>query len=262
MTKLFLALCLGVLATLVLGCDKEPTPLEEVEQALSVHRSDLQAFVERAAEIGVLAAEAPLLQQDGVNFEGRAAPRFPQREFITDYTGYNAIFVNLEDLQAPGAGGDLGYRVGHGQVAFSYLTSLLERGPMGFWLGSFADDLGDYFEKIVGLSYLVVVRMQEYTAPQTLTSGSFVEGAARGEVLVYALEDQSLLGGYRFSATSSAEVNYMVEVDSNEAHQQSVAENTVNVNFRVRIISILTEGALTHLGATARLHYALVDPAQ
>lgn len=262
MERFHLALCLSALTTVVCGCDKEPTPLEEFEQALNAHRSNLDAFVEQASEIGALAAEAPLLQQDGVNFDGRVAPRFPQTEFLTDQTEYNAIFVNLEDLQAPGDGGDLDYRVGHGQVAFSYLTSLLERGPMGFWLGSLANDLGDYFEKVIGLSYLVVVRMQEYAAPQTLTSGSFVEGVARGEALVYALEDQSLLGGYRFNATSSAEVSYMVEVDSNEAHQQSVAEDTVMADFRASILSNLAEGALTHLGATARLQVALVDPPQ
>lgn len=72
----------------------------------------------------------------------------------------------------------------------------------------------DAFTRCIDVKYLLAIRVTRATKPERAPnvdgkgSTSFRGGSVEGDVLVYRLEDAKHLGGFRFSAKSSAEADY------------------------------------------------------
>jgi hypothetical protein len=100
----------------------------------------------------------------------------------------------------------------------------------------------DSLKKYLATRYLVVIRPARFDAPVAVSADSFHGGSADVEVFVADLQDSHVPASGRFTAHSSANVEYMARKgDDKQARLQEFAYSTLFTDARQKVGALLPE---------------------
>jgi len=198
-----------------------------IDEQVAEHRTTLRAKLDALAALGPVAAAAPAVTQDAI--------AWPAADLVLRYPERNTLLLHLEELddlalrmalpvrasnRSPSV--DVARLVGWSSPRKSNLAADPKYDPGG----STPDMVHKLFGQFAATRYVLVLRTLSYVPAQLLGEKKFKAGTYRGEVLVYQLDGQRLLGGFRFDARSSQSVSTKAGRD-----RQNLA---ANMHFRVQ----------------------------
>ena len=184
------------------GCGPPPIA-EQVEQ----HRAALKAKLDALAALGPVAAAAPAVEQDAI--------AWPAADLVMRYPERNTLLLHLEEFD------DLALRMAL-PVRASNRSPSVDVARLAGWSsprksnlptdpdydpgGSTPDMVHKLFGQFLATKYVLVLRTLSYVPAQLIGDRKFKAGTYAGEVLVYQLDGQRLLGGFRFDVRSTQSI--------------------------------------------------------
>ena len=185
-------LCLGMMLFMI-GCS--PSPDKLIEQ----RRTELNLKLGDIAAIGRKVKENVPLKQENITINREPISFGPSSEKT------NAVAIGPEHfensrLDVPD------FPISMDQP-FIDVNSLLKDGKLANGkLPADSDVVQKIFNNIMDLRYILVVRISQFNPP-SVQGASFSRGSCTGEVQLYEIKTRTLLGGFRFSAQNSAQMD-------------------------------------------------------
>ncbi len=192
-------LAAAMLVGALLAC-KKSDPKAEIAKKVAPLAAPVAAKVKSLESLGGAVAAAPHLKADGVDTSG--VPLSIASE--TSSGDRNALIVYAEDLPDPTTAAAGSYTMEESRVFRTCFR--LSRG-----LAAYVPDhrLEAAWKNCAALGYALVVRTIARKGPVVAKDKqSFTAGSHVGEILVYRIDDQKLLGGFSFNLTSSDRVKF------------------------------------------------------
>ena len=189
--------------TLIVGCGPPP-----IAEQVTQHSAALKAKLDALAALGPVAAAAPTVEQDAI--------AWPAADLVLRYPERNTLLLHMEEFddlalrmalpvrasnRSPSV--DVARLVGWTSPRKGTLAAAPKYNPGG----STPDMVHKLFGQFLATKYVLVLRTLSYVPAQIVAGKTFRAGTYAGEVLVYQLAGQRLLGGFRFDAKSSQSVS-------------------------------------------------------
>lgn len=233
-----LAVCVLATAWSTSGCEKKD-PLAWQKQAAAAlqpviekHRPTAQAKIDALKAIALEAGALPPVEAR----EGAALPVTPKATLFSPNARSekgNALLVNVETL-AGGADAADGVRLAKG----TWIKSL-ERYLTSGWYdsGNQPPYVDQKFEELAGLKLALVARVHQYKAPSLVVAGGeqrFEAGRARGDVLIYDIDERKRLGAFPFEVVQRDTASVNVKGSSESAARELEENFRVDLNASLR----------------------------
>lgn len=181
-------LCLGMMFFMI-GCS--PSPEKLIEQ----RRTELNLKLDDITAIGRKVQENIPLKQENITINREPISFGPSSERT------NAVAVGPEHFEN-GKLDVADFPISLDQP-FADVNSLLKNGKLANGtLPSDSEVVARVFNNIMDLRYILVVRIAQFNPP-AVQGASFSSGWCTGEVHLYEIKNRLLLGGFRFKAKNS-----------------------------------------------------------
>jgi hypothetical protein len=171
-----------------------------LEETIAKHKPGVEATFARLEALSAVALGAPTPTEDKVDLGGARV--------VLEGDASNALFVNATDLLDPGkaANGD-----GPGST-HAYDIGVCGEAVRGEFYGA-AAGAAAFMAQCARAEYAFVLRTHVHEMATLVDNESFSPGRYEGDVLLYRLADNALLGGFNVAATNGGEVSVEVGAD-------------------------------------------------